>query len=59
MKIARALEVVQYRRNLRTTRLAARWMSWFLVSTAEIDAVYELAFGIPAPWPPTDMPWVP
>src|SRR5215211_638467 len=35
------------------------WMSWWLGSTAEVDAVYELALklGIPAPWPPTDMPW--
>lgn len=29
-----------------------------LESTTEVDAVYELALklGIPAPWPPTDMP---
>lgn len=35
------------------------WMSWWLESPAEVDAAYELALklGIPAPWPPTDMPW--
>jgi hypothetical protein len=35
------------------------WMSWWVESPAEVDAVYELALqlGIPAPWPPTDMPW--
>ena len=35
------------------------WMSWWLKSPAEVDAVYELALklGIPAPFPPTDMPW--
>ena len=35
------------------------WMSWWLETTAEVDAVYELALklGIHAPWPPTDMPW--
>jgi uncharacterized glyoxalase superfamily protein PhnB len=35
------------------------WMSWWLESPAEVDAVYELALklGIVAPWPPTDMPW--
>jgi len=35
------------------------WITWFLESTAEVDAVYELALklGIPAPWPPTDTPW--
>ena len=35
------------------------WMSWWLKTPAEVDAVYELALelGIPAPWPPTEMPW--
>jgi len=35
------------------------WMSWWVKSPAEVDAVYELALGlgIPAPFPPTDMPW--
>jgi len=35
------------------------WMTWWLESPAQVDAVYELALklGIPAPWPPTDMPW--
>jgi len=35
------------------------WMSWWLETPAEVDAVYELALqlGIPAPFPPTDMPW--
>jgi catechol 2,3-dioxygenase-like lactoylglutathione lyase family enzyme len=35
------------------------WMSWWLGTTAEVDAVYDLALklGISAPWPPTDMPW--
>jgi hypothetical protein len=35
------------------------WMSWWLKTPAEVDAVYELALqlGIPAPFPPTDMPW--
>ena len=35
------------------------WMSWWVESPAEVDAAYELALklGIPAPWPPTDMPW--
>ena len=35
------------------------WMSWWLESPAEVDAMYELALklSIVAPWPPTDMPW--
>ena len=35
------------------------WMSWWLETPAEVDAVYELALqlGIVAPFPPTDMPW--
>ena len=35
------------------------WMSWWLSSPAEVDAVYEhaLKLGIVAPFPPTDMPW--
>jgi len=35
------------------------WMSWWLKTPAEVDAVYELALQlrIPAPFPPTDMPW--
>ena len=35
------------------------WMTWWLPSPAEVDAMYELALklGIVAPWPPTDMPW--
>jgi hypothetical protein len=35
------------------------WMSWWLKTPAEVDAVYELALqlGIVAPFPPTDMPW--
>ena len=35
------------------------WMSWWLATPAEVDAVYELALqlGIVAPFPPTDMPW--
>ena len=35
------------------------WMSWWVSSPAEVDAMYELALklGITAPFPPTDMPW--
>ena len=35
------------------------WMSWWLKTPAEVDAVYELALqlAIVAPFPPTDMPW--
>jgi len=35
------------------------WMSWFLPSPAEVDAVHELALqqGITVTWPPTDEPW--
>lgn len=35
------------------------WMTWWLYAPAEVDALYALAIelGIPAPWPPTDMPW--
>jgi hypothetical protein len=35
------------------------WMSWWLESAAEVDALYELALklGISAPFPPTNMPW--
>jgi len=35
------------------------WLSWWLESPAEVDAVYALVLklGLPAPWPPTDMPW--
>jgi catechol 2,3-dioxygenase-like lactoylglutathione lyase family enzyme len=35
------------------------WMSWFLATPAEVDAFYDraLELGIPAPFPPTDMPW--
>jgi len=35
------------------------WMSWFVESKAEVDAMYELALklGVVAPWPPTGMPW--
>ena len=35
------------------------WMSWWLESPAEVDAMYEFALklGIVAPWPPTQMPW--
>lgn len=35
------------------------WMTWWLESLADVDAAYELALklGVPAPWPPTDMPW--
>jgi predicted lactoylglutathione lyase len=35
------------------------WMSWWLASPAEVDAVYDhaLKLGVVAPFPPTDMPW--
>jgi hypothetical protein len=35
------------------------WMSWWLPSPADVDALYALAvqLGVEAPWPPTDMPW--
>ena len=35
------------------------WMTWWLKSPAEVDAVYELALtlDVVAPFPPTDMPW--
>jgi predicted lactoylglutathione lyase len=35
------------------------WMSWFLSSPAEVDAVYQLALeqGVTVTRPPTDEPW--
>ncbi len=35
------------------------WMSWWLESPAEVDAVYAQAEanGFVTLWPPTDMPW--
>ncbi len=35
------------------------WMSWWVHSPAEVDAIYALALrlGVVAPWPPSDMPW--
>ena len=35
------------------------WMSWFLESAADVDAVYKLALeqGVTVTWPPTDEPW--
>jgi catechol 2,3-dioxygenase-like lactoylglutathione lyase family enzyme len=35
------------------------WVSWWLPSPADVDALYALAvqLGVEAPWPPTDMPW--
>jgi predicted lactoylglutathione lyase len=35
------------------------WMSWWVESAEEVDAVYARAMelGVEAPWPPTDMPW--
>ena len=35
------------------------WVSWWLDSPKEVDAVYALALrlGVTAPWPPSDMPW--
>ena len=41
------------------SQAGSTWMSWWLETPEEVDAVYELALtlGIPAPWPPTDMPW--
>jgi len=35
------------------------WMSWWLSSPAEVDALYAraLKLGLEAPWPPTEMPW--
>jgi catechol 2,3-dioxygenase-like lactoylglutathione lyase family enzyme len=35
------------------------WMTWWVGSRDEVDALYARAIelGIPAPWPPTDMPW--
>ena len=37
----------------------ATWMTWWLPTPADVDSAYEraVALGIPAPWPPTDMPW--
>jgi len=35
------------------------WMTWWVSTPEEVDAVYALALklGVQAPWPPTDMPW--
>lgn len=35
------------------------WMSWWVESPAEVDAVYQLALkvGAAVTWPPTDEPW--
>jgi catechol 2,3-dioxygenase-like lactoylglutathione lyase family enzyme len=35
------------------------WMSWWVGSPAEVDAVHALALerGVTVSWPPTDMPW--
>jgi hypothetical protein len=35
------------------------WMSWWVGSPAEVDAVHSLALqmGLTVTWPPTDEPW--
>jgi len=35
------------------------WMSWWLRTPAEVDAVHERALrnGVAVAWPPTDEPW--
>ena len=35
------------------------WMSWWLTSPAEVDAMHTLALGhgMTVTWPPTDEPW--
>jgi len=35
------------------------WMSWWLETAAEVDAMHELALrqGMTVTWPPTDEPW--
>ena len=35
------------------------WMTWFLGTTAEVDAAHARAveLGLVVSWPPTDMPW--
>src|SRR4026207_781326 len=39
----------------RDSQAGSAWMSWWLETPAEVDAVYELALklGVPAPFPPT------
>ena len=36
------------------------WMSWWVDSPAEVDAIHQLALaqGLTVTWPPTDEPWV-
>jgi uncharacterized glyoxalase superfamily protein PhnB len=35
------------------------WLSWWLATSAEVDAVHETALehGMTVSWPPTDDPW--
>ncbi|HEY8141560.1 MAG TPA: VOC family protein [Kofleriaceae bacterium] len=37
----------------------ATWMSWWLKTAAEVDALHERAasLGVTVIWPPTDEPW--